>query len=70
MTGGEVLVLGAIGRNFAAGMSGGMAWVRNLDVSRLNADMVDALPMEQADVDRVTELLELHQTETGSTLAG
>ena len=31
---------------------------------------VDALPMEQADVDRVTELLELHQTETGSTLAG
>ena len=37
MTGGEVLVLGAIGRNFAAGMSGGMAWVRNLDVSRLNA---------------------------------
>ena len=32
--------------------------------------MVDALPMEEADVDRVIELLTLHQTETGSTLAG
>ena len=69
MTGGEALVLGVTGRNFAAGMSGGVAWVRNLDVSHLNPDMVDALPMEQADVDRVIELLKLHQAETGSTLA-
>ena len=69
MTGGEALVLGATGRNFAAGMSGGVAWVRHLDVSRLNPDMVDALSMDQADVDRVIELLELYQAETGSTLA-
>ena len=70
MTGGEALVLGSTGRNFAAGMSGGVAWVRNLDADRLNPEMVDALPMEEADVDRVIELLTLHQTETGSTLAG
>ena len=69
MTGGEALVLGATGRNFAAGMSGGVVWVRHLDVSRLNPDMVDALSMDQTDVDWVIELLELYQAETGSTLA-
>lgn len=69
MTGGEALVLAATGRNFAAGMSGGVAWVRDLDPRRLNPEMVDALPMEDADVDRVMELLELHRRETGSTLA-
>ncbi|WP_130865517.1 glutamate synthase large subunit [Acidipropionibacterium timonense] len=69
MTGGEALILGPTGRNFAAGMSGGVAWVRDLDVDRLNPELVDALPMEPGDVERVTELLGRHVELTGSTLA-
>jgi len=43
MTGGTVIVLGAIGRNFAAGMSGGRAFVLDLDYAQVNPDMVDVL---------------------------
>ena len=43
MTGGTVIVLGAIGRNFAAGMSGGRAFVLDLDYAQVNPDMVDIL---------------------------
>jgi len=43
MTGGTVIVLGAIGRNFAAGMSGGRAFVLDLDCAQVNPDMVDVL---------------------------
>ena len=41
MTGGEVVVLGATGRNFAAGMSGGVAYVLDLDEGRVNPELVD-----------------------------
>ena len=41
MTGGTVLVLGPTGRNFAAGMSGGVAYVLDLDHGRVNAELVD-----------------------------
>ena len=44
MTGGEVLVLGPTGRNIAAGMSGGVAWVLDLNPCRLNTELVDARP--------------------------
>ena len=69
MTGGEALVLGSTGRNFAAGMSGGLAWVLDLDLGRLNTEMVDPMPMTDMDIDRITELLRRHVAETGSARA-
>lgn len=49
MTGGIVVVLGVTGRNFAAGMSGGRAFVLDLDSAKVNTDMVDvlAVPFDQ-----------------------
>lgn len=49
MTGGIVVVLGVTGRNFAAGMSGGRAFVLDLDSAKVNMDMVDvlAVPFDQ-----------------------
>jgi glutamate synthase (NADPH/NADH) large chain len=47
-----VVVLGATGRNFAAGMSGGIAFVYDIDgqfVSRVNPEMVDVLPLDTED---------------------
>ena len=69
MTGGEVLILGPTGRNVAAGMSGGVAWVLDLVDVRLNPELVDPLPCEDADLDRVEELLGEHRDETGSVVA-
>lgn len=69
MTGGEALVLGPTGRNFAAGMSGGIAWVLNLDPTRMNPEMADALPVEAEDLARIRELLTAHRDATGSTVA-
>ncbi|MCC2593016.1 glutamate synthase large subunit [Tessaracoccus sp. OS52] len=69
MTGGEVLVLGPTGRNFAAGMSGGTAWVLDLDLIRLNTEFVDPVELTPRDVARVRELLGEHAAETGSTVA-
>ncbi|TRY17401.1 glutamate synthase large subunit [Tessaracoccus rhinocerotis] len=70
MTGGEVLVLGPTGRNFAAGMSGGTAWVLDLDLIRLNTEFVDPVELNPGDIARVRELLLEHRDETGSTVAG
>ncbi len=52
MTGGTVIVLGSIGRNFAAGMSGGRAFVLDLVSAQVNTDMVDilAVPDDQRDL--------------------
>jgi glutamate synthase (NADPH/NADH) large chain len=52
MTGGTVVVLGSTGRNFAAGMSGGRAFVLDLDPANVNADMVDvlAVPDDQREI--------------------
>ncbi len=69
MTGGEALILGPTGRNFAAGMSGGVAWVLDLDRARLNTEMVDPQPMDEGDLRRVAELLTRHAEETGSAVA-
>ena len=51
MTGGTVVVLGHTGRNFAAGMSGGRAFVLDINPSHVNTDMVDvlAVPSDQSD---------------------
>ena len=69
MTGGEVLVLGPTGRNFAAGMSGGVAWVLDLNPLRLNTEFVDPLEPSDADVERIRTLLAEHRDETGSLVA-
>ncbi|MEY4170900.1 MAG: glutamate synthase large subunit [Actinomycetota bacterium] len=69
MTGGRVLVLGPTGRNFAAGMSGGVAYVLDLDVNRVNSELVDLEPLSGDDVRVVQELLARHLDETGSAVA-
>jgi glutamate synthase (ferredoxin) len=73
MTGGRIVVLGRTGRNFAAGMSGGMAFVLNAAgrfESRCNRELVDLEPLEQPeDVELVRELITRHAQYTGSELA-
>jgi glutamate synthase (NADPH/NADH) large chain len=70
MTGGRVVVLGNTGRNFAAGMSGGIAYV--LDVTgtfatRCNREMVELEPLDSIeDVELVRDLIQRHITLTGS----
>ena len=72
MTGGRVVVLGQTGRNFAAGMSGGVAYV--LDTvggfeKRCNREMVDLDPLEAEDFEQVQSLLTRHLRYTGSQFA-
>ena len=69
MTGGVVVVLGTTGRNFAAGMSGGTAYVFDLDGARVNTEMVEIEPLDEADGDVVLDLVRRHADETGSRLA-
>ncbi|GAA2757018.1 glutamate synthase large subunit [Actinopolymorpha rutila] len=69
MTGGVVVVLGATGRNFAAGMSGGVAFVLDLDQRRVNSEMVELEPLTEEDRDLVHSLVSAHQEETGSPVA-
>jgi glutamate synthase (NADPH/NADH) large chain len=69
MTGGRVIVLGPTGRNFAAGMSGGAAFVLNLDASKVNPELVDLAPLTDEEQDRVRELVDRHCAETRSTVA-
>jgi glutamate synthase (NADPH/NADH) large chain len=70
MTGGTVLVLGPTGRNFAAGMSGGVAYVLNLRADRVNHELVDLLPLRDRDVEVVHEVLTRHRRWTDSAVAG
>ncbi|HEV2089124.1 MAG TPA: glutamate synthase-related protein, partial [Cryptosporangiaceae bacterium] len=69
MTGGIVVVLGTTGRNFAAGMSGGVAYLLDLDPALVNGEMVDLEELPAADVPVLRDLVERHHTETGSTVA-
>jgi glutamate synthase (NADPH/NADH) large chain len=70
MTGGVVLVIGPTGRNFAAGMSGGVAYVLDLREDRVNRELVDLMPLRDTDVDVVYELLTQHRQWTESAVAG
>jgi glutamate synthase (NADPH/NADH) large chain len=70
MTGGTVLVLGPTGRNFAAGMSGGVAYVLNLHEDRVNRELVDLMPLRERDLEVVQELLNRHRRWTESAVAG
>jgi glutamate synthase (NADPH/NADH) large chain len=72
MTGGTVVVLGPTGRNFAAGMSGGVAYVLDEDggfTGRCNTELVRLAPADEADASRVRALLEEHARRTGSPKA-
>jgi glutamate synthase (ferredoxin) len=73
MTGGRVVVLGRTGRNFAAGMSGGVAYVLDRDgdfAARCNRGMVDLEPLDRAeDIQIVRDLIDRHVALTGSTFA-
>ncbi|WP_299929868.1 glutamate synthase large subunit [uncultured Nocardioides sp.] len=69
MTGGVVVVLGATGRNFAAGMSGGYAFVLDLDEQRVNPELVELAPVTGKAADELRSLVEQHAEETGSAVA-
>ncbi len=69
MTGGRVVILGKTGRNFAAGMSGGIAYVFDPEhaLERLcNKDMVDLETLEEEDKGEVKSMIEKHFKYTGS----
>ena len=67
MTGGEVLVLGKIGRNFAAGMSGGYAYILDCDERYVITGLVELRPANNDDLKRIKELVEQHVLHTNST---
>ena len=67
MTGGEVLVLGKIGRNFAAGMSGGYAYILDCDERYVNTGFVELRPANNDDLKRIKELVEQHVLHTNSS---
>jgi glutamate synthase (NADPH/NADH) large chain len=72
MTGGEVLVIGDTGSNFAAGMSGGVAWiydVRGEFAGKCNKEMVDLDPLDEQDELRINHLLKMHVKLTESSIA-
>jgi glutamate synthase (NADPH) large chain len=68
MTGGVVVVLGPTGRNFAAGMSGGVAYVLDLDEEKCNRELVAFDDLEDADVELVRGLVDEHRERTDSTV--
>ncbi|RMI38139.1 glutamate synthase large subunit [Streptomyces triticirhizae] len=69
MTGGRAVVLGDTGRNFAAGMSGGVAYVVDLDPDLVNDGMVAIEPLDATDQEWLRDVLRRHAEETGSTVA-
>ena len=69
MTGGKVVVLGKTGRNFAAGMSGGIAYVLNINVENVNAEMVELEELDASDKEFLTQILKDYVDETDSTIA-
>ena len=73
MTGGRAVVLGPTGRNFGAGMSGGIAFVYDPDDTffrRLNGEMVELEALEPDDEEWLRGVLRTHEAETGSAVAG
>jgi glutamate synthase (NADPH/NADH) large chain len=66
MTGGIAVILGPIGRNLGAGMSGGIGYVMDLAVSRVNPEMVDLDPLDADDLEQLHALITRHVEETDS----
>jgi glutamate synthase (NADPH) large chain len=72
MTAGTVVILGSIGRNFASGMTGGVAYVcdrKHALVAQVDPQHLRVEPLAAADHQTVVELLETHERLTGSRLA-
>jgi glutamate synthase (NADPH/NADH) large chain len=72
MTGGIAVILGSTGRNFAAGMSGGVAYVYDLDnsfASKCNMEMIDLDPLDQDDAIVLQNLITKHYAHTDSKVA-
>ena len=69
MTGGRVVVLGSTGRNFAAGMSGGYAFVLDLQEQRVNPELVELGAVPRKYADELKMLVVKHLEETGSEVA-
>jgi glutamate synthase domain-containing protein 2/glutamate synthase domain-containing protein 1/glutamate synthase domain-containing protein 3 len=69
MTGGRVVVLGPTGRNMAAGMSGGIAYVLGLDPAKVNPEMVALQPLEAEDLTWLHGVVTRHGRYAGSTVA-
>jgi glutamate synthase (NADPH/NADH) large chain len=69
MTGGLLVNLGEIGRNFAAGMSGGLAYILQEYQGEINPEMVDIDPMEDQDLETLHTYLKRHVSFTRSSLA-
>ncbi|MER7083564.1 glutamate synthase-related protein, partial [Saccharopolyspora kobensis] len=69
MTGGRVVILGRTGRNFAAGMSGGTAYLLDLDPARINPEMVDLDPLDDADREFLHDRVRRHFEQTESAVA-
>ena len=73
MTGGIALILGKIGRNFAAGMSGGIAYIykenENFDVKNFNQEMIELEVPSKQDLDFIKTLVENHFSLTSSKIA-
>ena len=72
MTGGRVIILGDTGRNFAAGMSGGIAYVydvKGIFPSACNVEMIDLDPVADTDVEELKSFISKHYEYTGSAVA-
>lgn len=72
MTGGNALIIGKTGRNFAAGMSGGIAWIYDIDgnfAENCNQEMVDLDPLSPKDEELIIKLLRKHHQLTQSSVA-
>jgi glutamate synthase (NADPH/NADH) large chain len=72
MTGGHVVILGRTGRNFGAGMSGGIAYVYDpagTFPARLNPEMVDLDPLDDDDAHWLRDVVEKHYAATQSAIA-
>jgi glutamate synthase (NADPH) large chain len=72
MTGGHVVILGSTGRNFAAGMSGGIAYIYDVKgnfAENCNKEMVDLDPVNEADARKLHEMIATHYGYTASTVA-
>ena len=69
MTGGTVVVLGQTGRNFAAGMSGGRAFVLDINPSNVNTEMVDLLAVPSDQSEELRAIIANFATHTNSIIA-
>jgi glutamate synthase (NADPH/NADH) large chain len=69
MTGGRVVILGPTGRNVAAGMSGGTAYILDLDESLVNQELVELRPVDGDAAEALRVLVQKHFEETGSAVA-